>query len=80
MGERKPDLSHEILISALIDEFCDTYGTRTPVELLDEHTLKRQPLLMDAWHQYLDWKWRFGETPYFEHNIETRFDWGIVVR
>ena len=25
-----------------------------------------------------DWAWRFGETPDFEHNLEKRFEWGIM--
>ena len=29
--------------------------------------------------QMKDWNWIFGETPKFEHSLETRFDWGIMV-
>jgi len=25
-----------------------------------------------------DWDWRFGKTPKFEYNLETRFQWGII--
>lgn len=25
-----------------------------------------------------NWDWRFGETPDFEHHLETRFDWGVM--
>ena len=36
-------------------------------------------LLLQKYHASLeDWEWRFGKTPAFSHEMETRFEWGLV--
>lgn len=49
------------------------------IEQLNTDELKHQPLLLKEYEKLQDWNWRYGETPAFEHNIENRFDWGIMV-
>eukprot|EP00823_Brevimastigomonas_motovehiculus_P005556 TRINITY_DN4130_c0_g1_i1.p1 TRINITY_DN4130_c0_g1~~TRINITY_DN4130_c0_g1_i1.p1 ORF type:complete len:403 (-),score=49.31 TRINITY_DN4130_c0_g1_i1:154-1362(-) len=46
--------------------------------LLDHRLLKAIPQLNSYYEFLKDWNWRFGQTPQFTHNIETRFDWGIM--
>jgi lipoate-protein ligase A len=32
-----------------------------------------------VYEELKDWKWRFGETPDFQHDLEKKFDWGLIV-
>jgi len=48
------------------------------VELLNISTLLKIPSLQQCYSQLSNWDWRFGKTPNFEYNLETRFQWGII--
>jgi len=71
-------ITHDSLCNALIKEFFSYYGNTCEIEQLNRDELNKQPLLRETYEQLKDWNWRFGETPAFEHNLETRFDWGIM--
>ncbi|TXD96955.1 lipoate--protein ligase [Psychrobacter frigidicola] len=71
-------INHEILSAAIIEAFCEYYGQTVEVEELDEASLAKQPNLNKYYQQMSDWDWRFGKTPEFSHQLETRFDWGMI--
>ena len=71
-------INHENLSAAIIEAFCEYYGQTVDVEELDENTLANEPSLNKYYQQMADWEWRFGKTPEFSHQLETRFDWGLI--
>src|SRR5690606_29619292 len=40
--------------------------------------LKTIAPLNNYYEQLKDWKWRYGETPKFNHQLAARFDWGGI--
>jgi lipoate-protein ligase A len=83
LTEVSPRVNFDTLSTALIEEFLRAYGAGAGagdrlVEELDEAKLKSIPELNKLAEEYADWEWRFGASPEFEHNLETRFDWGIM--
>ncbi|WP_352336471.1 lipoate--protein ligase [Psychrobacter sp. 16-MNA-CIBAN-0192] len=71
-------INPETLSAAIIEAFCDYYGQTVDVEELDENTLAKEPSLNQYYQQMADWEWRFGKTPEFSHQLETRFNWGLI--
>ncbi len=71
-------LDHDSICQAIIDSFCQHYGQRVGVEILDKQQLENNPHLNKYYQTMADWDWRFGKTPAFTHQLTTRFDWGIV--
>jgi lipoate---protein ligase len=55
-----------------------TYDATAEIEVLDHSQLQAIDKLKKFYDEYNNWDWRFGRTPSFEHNLETRFDWGII--
>lgn len=76
--EFNKSVNHENLSEAIIEAFCEYYGQTVAVEELDENTLAKAPSLNQYYQQMADWDWRFGKTPEFSHQLETRFDWGLI--
>jgi lipoate-protein ligase A len=76
LSELNPAVNHQSICEALIKEFSHTYQAECQVEELDPAQLKTIPALHAFYESLKDWNWRFGETPAFEHHMETRFDWG----
>ena len=76
--EFNPEIQHENLCQAIIDAFQEHYQQQVEVEILDEKQLAKLPELNKFYEKMADWQWRFGKTPEFTHQLETRFDWGIV--
>lgn len=75
------DASHEKLCDALIREFCAAYGVASetvPIEELTELEMMKNAEIQSTYSDLSSWSWRFGHTPEFQHNVETRFPWGIV--
>jgi lipoate-protein ligase A len=73
-----PAVNNETLSDALVSEFFKAYNATCEIEDLDEAKLKSIDELNKIAKEYEDWEWRFGASPNFEHNLETRFDWGIM--
>eukprot|EP01119_Soliformovum_irregulare_P023634 TRINITY_DN8295_c0_g1_i1.p1 TRINITY_DN8295_c0_g1~~TRINITY_DN8295_c0_g1_i1.p1 ORF type:complete len:280 (-),score=44.72 TRINITY_DN8295_c0_g1_i1:53-892(-) len=69
-------LNHDTVSEAIIEEFFNTYDEVGDVEDLDHEKLKQEPLLNETFQKLQDWKWRFGETPQFEHTLAQEFEWG----
>eukprot|EP01094_Clydonella_sp_ATCC50884_P002144 TRINITY_DN11651_c0_g1_i1.p1 TRINITY_DN11651_c0_g1~~TRINITY_DN11651_c0_g1_i1.p1 ORF type:complete len:423 (+),score=96.12 TRINITY_DN11651_c0_g1_i1:25-1269(+) len=76
-----PRVTTEQIMSAISSSFLRQRNV--PVEDsihvdLDHDSLAEDEQLKKMVHKMKDWVWRFGETPAFEHNLEHRFDWGIM--
>lgn len=74
-------VTHEMLCNSLVHEFCHAYGQDpllTPIEDLMEPDLMNIPELRSIHDELASWDWRFGRTPEFQYNMETRFPWGII--
>ena len=76
--EFNPNIDHQNLCQAIIEAFQNHYQQQVEVEILDENQLAKLPALNKFYEKMADWDWRFGKTPEFTHQLETRFDWGIV--
>lgn len=78
LSKFSPEIDHEKLCNAVIEEFFAAAGERCEVELLDHETLKTIPHLNSYFEHLADWEWRFGKTPDFAHRMKERFDWGSI--
>lgn len=70
-----PELTHENLCTAIIEQFFEVYGNTCPVEHLDYASLQKIPHLKDYYEQMMDWDWRFGKSPDFGITISERLSW-----
>ncbi|KAL0478981.1 lipoate-protein ligase [Acrasis kona] len=77
-----PNVSHELINEEMVKAWKQKHrelsGSDVNVEIIDVDTLRHNK----KWKQYhdelVDWDWRFGKTPEFSNQFETRFDWGLV--
>jgi lipoate---protein ligase len=73
LTELVPGLSHEEICENIRESFEEEYGQKTNVI-----TLGDVPENNPYYKELKDWDWRFGETPRFTYELETRFDWGMM--
>ncbi|ELR20191.1 lipoyltransferase and lipoateprotein ligase [Acanthamoeba castellanii str. Neff] len=78
LKDLNPEVDHESMCDALVEEFYKTYEDRCEIEYLKHEMLASIPSLANTYATLQDWKWRFGETPAFEHSLEKRFTWGNI--
>jgi len=78
LKEANPNISHESLSDSIIEEFFKFHKNKCEIEKLDITILGQIKSLKNIYETLSDWKWRYGESPDFEHKLETRFDWGIM--
>lgn len=71
-------VTHEGLCSNVVNAFFDHYQSECEIEHLDHEWLKTIAPLNNYYEQLKDWKWRYGETPKFNHQLAARFDWGGI--
>lgn len=76
--EFAPQISHEILSQALIEEFARHYGSVVEVEELDPERLQGIEALSEKFREFASWEWRFGHAPNFQHQMSEYFPWGAV--
>jgi len=76
LKEVVPDLNHDILCEAIIQEFFETYSGTCPIKELSNEDIMAVPEIKKYYQDLCDWDWRFGKTPQFSHKVGTRFDWG----
>ena len=76
LSDLSPLITHDLLQDKIIFEFFNEYQTDCSIEILDQGYLSNQPKLIEHYNKMNDWNWRFGETPQFNHEMSTRFDWG----
>ena len=78
LSELNSQINHNLLQEKIIYEFFNEYQNQCPIEILDHDFLSTQPKLIEHFNKMSDWKWRFGETPQFNHEMSTRFEWGGI--
>jgi len=71
-----PKITHESFCDEMIKAFFEFYQEKCEIEHLKAEDLKKIEILNTYYAELKDWKWRFGETPKFNHQMDTRFDWG----
>jgi lipoate---protein ligase len=69
---------HEKICSKIVHHFFDYHQMDCSIEKFDETILSTIPALKNHVEKFSDWKWRFGETPQFNHHIEEQLSWGGV--
>ena len=78
LTEYLPGLGHDDVCREVMEAFFAYHGRRCEVEHLDYETLAAIPSLNDYYEKMKEWEWRFGNTPEFNHEMDTRFDWGSM--
>lgn len=76
LNEYNQRLDIETMIDALIHSFNDIYGDTSHI-IKDEEGID-QSILNDLYSKYRSWEWRFGESPKFDIELDTRFTWGGI--
>ena len=77
-------LTHENLCTHIAQQFLlhhqshDNQQQQQPAERWGEAEFVRFPAFQEKLGRLMDWSWRFGECPSFEHQLEHRFEWGTV--
>lgn len=71
-----PNLDHDVLCNALIAEFAQVYSaSQCPLESVTQATaFVSDPAFQGFYGELNDPEWRFGRTPDFSHQLETRID------
>jgi len=69
-------LDHDVVCSAIEKRFLEHYNMppQEPELLSHESELLRGPDFLELHEKIVDWNWRFGSTPDFSHNMETRIE------
>ncbi len=81
LKEMNPEITHEKLNTEIIKSFLKQYnelGNVSLVEEIDQSKLYNDASFQKYHNELKDWNWRFGKTPEFSNNFETRFEWGLV--
>jgi len=76
--EFNPEITHESFCEEMIKAFFEFYNQKCDIEHLKTQDLKKIEKLNSYYEELKDWKWRFGETPKFNYQMDTRFDWGGI--
>lgn len=80
LNELNPAITQDSLNESLIESFLKVNDQpHHTLEDLDMTYLNGNKQFLERYEAYKDWNWRFGKTPDFAHNLEKRFDWGIMV-
>ncbi|HZJ57740.1 MAG TPA: lipoate--protein ligase [Clostridia bacterium] len=76
LREYYPKLDVPSMIQALIRNFGRVYGQTQDISYGEEGF--DQNLLNKLNEKYKSWEWRFGESPKFDIELNTRFPWGGI--
>jgi len=76
LKELFPDLDHDALCEAFVEEFREVEGAHgVPIEMIDESSaLAAEPAFRTYRAEMGDREWRLGRTPDFTHQLEARFE------
>ncbi|MGI6667894.1 MAG: lipoate--protein ligase [Acetivibrionales bacterium] len=78
LSDLKPGFSVADMTDAMIASFREAYGSDADVEDDIREGKEARAALEELYCKYSSWAWRYGETPSFDVDIETRFSWGGV--
>jgi len=76
-----PSVTHELINEEMIKAWKKKHeelGGEITIETIDVDNLKEDKKWQNYHDELVDWDWRFGKTPEFSNQFETRFDWGMV--
>lgn len=76
LSEYNAQLDIPTITDALIDSFQELYGETRDIKTGEEGM--DQILLNELHNKYSSWDWRFGESPKFDIEMDTRFPWGGI--
>lgn len=69
-----PQLTIEKMADSVAEAFVEIYGGEKHIEVITPDNLD----LQEQYQRYSSWEWRYGETPKFDVDFDTRFDWGEI--
>lgn len=69
-----PDITIEGIADSVAAAFVEVYGGEKNIEVITPEKLE----LEELYKRYSSWDWRYGETPKFDVEFSTRFDWGEI--
>lgn len=69
-----PEITIDSMADSVAGAFVEIYGGEKTVEVVNPDTLD----LEELYRRYSSWQWRYGETPKFDVEFSTRFDWGEI--
>lgn len=78
LTEINPEIRHEVLVPALIESFCEYYGSTAVPEILNPESLEKIPQLQEKFLELRSWEWRFGHAPQFQTQLTEYLSWGFV--
>ncbi len=76
LTQLQPTLDIPTISNALVDSFQKIYGKAQSIS----HDTKGMDTnrLEELYQKYSSWDWRYGESPQFDLEINTRFTWGSI--
>lgn len=78
LSELNPALNHDNLVDRIIHHFSEVYEEQVEPVYLKEADLVKHERLMKYYEFLKDWQWRFGETPQFNHEMNTQLSFGLI--
>lgn len=76
LSEYNKQLDIPMMTQTLIDSFQGVYGDTSDIQ---DGEGKMDQIALDELHnKYKSWEWRFGESPKFDLELNTRFSWGGI--
>jgi len=73
LTEVDSSMNHDKFTEAIRASFLKEYPDAEYLEMAD-----MPPEVESIASEYLEWNWRYGESPHFSHELETRFEWGLL--
>ena len=77
LAELEPSLTHEKLVTAIIDAFQKFHQATAVPEILDPSSLSKIPELNAIFERFSSWDWRFGHAPQFSQSFAEYFQFGM---
>jgi lipoate-protein ligase A len=79
LAEADATITHDAVVDALIDSFKRQHGV-SEMECLtvDDTLVSTHADLAEIDAGLRSWEWRVGQTPNFQHQMDERFEWGLV--
>ncbi len=74
LSSLNPGITITGMADSLATAFVEVYGGEKNVEVVTPDTLD----LNELYQRYASWQWRYGETPKFDVEFSTRFQWGEI--
>ncbi|KAM0751615.1 Lipoyltransferase and lipoate-protein ligase [Meredithblackwellia eburnea MCA 4105] len=77
--EWSEEITHDLFVKAVADEFVNDYGGQLNLNLVDESELETNSYVQTVEAELRSWDWMYGQTPEFSHDITVRTPAGPMV-